>query len=346
MTSVSLPTPGSGSGAPGGGRQIPDRLRSRLHRFAASWELMLFGVAVAIFILNALASPYFLDPWNLSDATFNFTEKAMIAFAMALLIISGEIDLSVAAIIALASTAMGYAVQMGADTPALVAVGLGVGLLCGVVNGALVTGLGLPSIVVTIGTMSLFRGISYIVLGDKAFTGYPASFAWFGQGYVWWVISFELVLFAVLAILFGLLLHATTFGRAVYAIGNNPVAALFSGIRVARVKFALFLLTGLMSGVAAVCLTSRLGATRPSIASGMELEVVTMVVLGGVSILGGAGSIAGVVIAALVMGLVTFGLGLLNVPGIVMSIFTGLLLIGVIALPRIARQILQRRKGT
>lgn len=343
MTSVSLPTPGSG--APGGGRQIPDRLRSPLQRIASSWELMLFGVAVAIFILNALASPYFLDPWNLSDATFNFTEKAMIAFAMALLIISGEIDLSVAAIIALASTAMGYAVQMGADTPALVAIGLGVGLLCGVVNGALITGLGLPSIVVTIGTMSLFRGISYIVLGDKAYTGYPASFAWFGQGYVFWVISFELVLFAVLAVLFGLLLHATTFGRAVYAIGNNPVAALFSGIRVARVKFALFLLTGLMSGVAAVCLTSRLGATRPSIASGMELEVVTMVVLGGVSILGGAGSIAGVVIAALVMGLVTFGLGLLNVPGIVMSIFTGLLLIGVIALPRIARQILQRRKG-
>ncbi|MGY4750192.1 ABC transporter permease [Pannonibacter sp. Q-1] len=343
MTSVSLPTPGSG--APGGGRQIPDRLRSPLQRITSSWELMLFGVAVAIFILNALASPYFLDPWNLSDATFNFTEKAMIAFAMALLIISGEIDLSVAAIIALASTVMGYAVQMGADTPTLVAIGLGVGLLCGVVNGALVTGLGLPSIVVTIGTMSLFRGISYIVLGDKAYTGYPASFAWFGQGYVWWVISFELVLFAILAVLFGLLLHATTFGRAVYAIGNNPVAALFSGIRVARVKFALFLLTGLMSGIAAVCLTSRLGATRPSIASGMELEVVTMVVLGGVSILGGAGSIAGVVIAALVMGLVTFGLGLLNVPGIVMSIFTGLLLIGVIALPRLARQILQRRKG-
>lgn len=345
MTSVSLQTPGSGSGAPGGGRQIPDRLRSPVQRIATSWELMLFGVAVAIFILNALASPYFLDPWNLSDATFNFTEKAMIAFAMALLIISGEIDLSVAAIIALASTAMGYAVQMGADTPALVAIGLGVGLLCGAVNGALITGLGLPSIVVTIGTMSLFRGISYIVLGDKAYTGYPASFAWFGQGYVFWVISFELVLFAILAVLFGLLLHATTFGRAVYAIGNNPVAALFSGIRVARVKFALFLLTGLMSGVAAICLTSRLGATRPSIASGMELEVVTMVVLGGVSILGGAGSIAGVVIAALVMGLVTFGLGLLNVPGIVMSIFTGLLLIGVIALPRIARQILLRRKG-
>ena len=324
-------------------RVIPDRMHGRAARLLRSWEVLLLAVAVAIFVANALASPYFLNPWNLSDATFNFTEKAMIAFPMALLIIAGEIDLSVAAIIALASTAMGLAVQAGVGTPGLVAIGLGTGLACGAFNGLLVTRLGLPSIVVTIGTMSLFRGISYIVLGDKAFTGYPASFAFFGQGYVWWVFSFELVLFALLAVGFGVLLHATSFGRAVYAIGNNPVAALFSGIRVPRVKFVLFLLTGLMSGVAAVCLTSRLGSTRPSIAFGWELEVVTMVVLGGVSILGGSGSIPGVVIAALVLGMVTFGFGLLNVPGIVMSIFIGLLLIAVIALPRLAERLVARR---
>ena len=183
--------------------------------------------------------------------------------------------------------------------------------------------------------MSLFRGISYIVLGDSAFTGYPPGFAWFGQGYVWWVVTVELVIFALAALAFGIVLHRTNFGRMVYAIGNNAVAARFSGIRVERVKFILFLLTGLMSGIAAICLTSRLGSTRPSIAAGFELEVVTIVVLGGVSILGGSGSIPGVVIAALVMGLVTFGLGLLNVPGIVMSIIVGALLIGVIALPRL-----------
>ncbi|WP_331373272.1 ABC transporter permease [Sinorhizobium chiapasense] len=314
-------------------RNIPDRLQGRGARILKSWESLLLAVAVAIFLGNSLASPYFLDPWNLSDATFNFTEKAMIAFAMALVIISGEIDLSVASIIALASTAMGYAVQLGVDTPALVAIGLGVGLICGMVNGLLITGLGLPSIVVTIGTMSLFRGLSFIVLGDQAFTGYPESFAWFGQGYVWWVFSFEFTLFVVLAVVYGVLLHKTNFGRAVYAIGNNQTAALFSGVRVARVKFILFLLTGLMAGLASICLTSRLGSTRPSIALGWELEVVTMVVLGGVNILGGSGTIPGVVLAALIMGMVTFGFGLLNVPGIVMSIFIGLLLISVIALP-------------
>ncbi|MBD3625156.1 MAG: ABC transporter permease [Rhodobacteraceae bacterium] len=321
-------------GAPPG-RNIPDRLRSTLHARLKSWESLLLLVAVGIFILNTLASPYFLNAWNLSDATFNFTEKAMIAFAMALLIISGEIDLSVASIIALASTAMGLVMQTGAGTPLIVFTGLATGLACGAFNGLLVTRLGLPSIVVTIGTMSLFRGISYIILGDGAFRGYPEDFAWFGQGYVFWVITVELVIFAVLAVIYGVVLHKTNFGRAVYAIGNNSTAALFSGIRVDRIKLILFLLTGLMSGLAAVCLTSRLGSTRPSIASGMELEVVTMVVLGGVNILGGSGSIPGVVIAAFVMGLVTFGLGLLNVPGIVMSIFIGLLLIGVIALPRL-----------
>ncbi|BCG91029.1 branched-chain amino acid ABC transporter permease [Mesorhizobium sp. 113-3-9] len=320
-------------------RHIPDRLDKPLSSAIFSWEALLVVVAVAIFAINSFASPYFLDPYSLSDLTFNFTEKGLIAFAMALLIISGEIDLSVAAIIALASTMMGMAVQAGAGTPALVAIGIVVGLGCGAFNGLLVTRLGLPSIVVTIGTMSLFRGIAFIILGDQAYKGYPESFAFFGQGYVWWVVSFELMLFLIAAIVYWFLLHRTSFGRRVFAIGNNPVAAQFSGVRVGRIKFILFCLTGLMSGIASVLITSRLGSTRPSIAQGYELEVITMVVLGGVSILGGAGSIMGVVLAAFIMGLVTFGLGLLNVPGIVMSIFIGLLLIIVIALPIVWRRL-------
>jgi rhamnose transport system permease protein len=326
-------------------RVIPDRLDSPLRSALLSWEVLLLGVAVAIFIVNCFASPYFLDPNNLSDATFNFTEKALIAFAMALLIISGEIDLSVAAIIALSSTLMGAAAQMGVDTPGLVAIGVVVGILCGAFNGLLVTGLKLPSIVVTIGTMSLFRGISFIILGDQAYGSYPDSFAFFGQGYVVSVISFEFALFVVAAIIYWFVLHRTTFGRRIFAIGNNQVAAQFSGVRVARIKFMLFCLTGLMSGIASVCITSRLGSTRPSIAQGYELEAITMVVLGGVNILGGSGSIIGVVIAAFIMGLVTFGLGLLNVPGIVMSIFIGALLIIVIALPILFRMVRQRQRA-
>ena len=320
-------------------RHIPDRLDRPLSSAIFSWETLLVVIAVAIFAVNSFASPYFLDPWSLSDLTFNFTEKGLIALAMALLIISGEIDLSVAAIVALASTMMGMAVQAGAGTPVLVAIGIIVGLACGAFNGLLVTRLGLPSIVVTIGTMSLFRGIAFIILGDQAYKGYPEGFAFFGQGYVWWVFSFELALFLVAALIYWFVLHRTSFGRRVFAIGNNPVACQFSGVRVDRIKFTLFCLTGLMSGIASVLITSRLGSTRPSIAQGYELEAITMVVLGGVSILGGAGSILGVVLAAFIMGLVTFGLGLLNVPGIVMSIFIGLLLIIVIALPIVWRRL-------
>lgn len=324
-------------------RHIPDQVGSPLQRILRSWETLLLAVAIAVTIVNSVASPYFLDPWNLSDASFNFTEKAIIALAMAFVIIAGEIDLSVAAIIALASTAMGAAAQFGFGTVELTLIGLGVGLLCGACNGLLVAGFGLPSIVVTIGTMSLFRGLSFVILGDQAYKGYPESFAVFGQGYAFWVISIEMVVFLALALVAGLVLHRTIFGRQVYAIGNNSLAAQFSGVRVQRVKFMLFLMTGLAAGLASIMLTSRLGSTRPSIAQGWELEVVTMVVLGGVNINGGSGNILGVVIAAFVMGLVTFGFGLLNVPGIVMSIFIGLMLIGVIAIPILVRRVAARR---
>ena len=324
-----------------GPRVIPDRIAGA-SRWWRRWEVILIAVAAAIFLANAFASPYFLNPYNLSDATFNFTEKAMIAFAMALLIIAGEIDLSVASIIAIASTAMGAAAAAGAGPAVLIVIGIAVGVLAGAFNGFIVTRFQIPSIVVTIGTMSLFRGIAFVVLGDQVYRSYPADFAWFGQGYVWWVFSFEFVLFLGLAVVFGIVLHRTVFGRRIYAIGNNAVAAQFSGVHVDRIRFLLFVLTGLMSGVAAVLLTSRIGSTRPTIATGWELEVVTMVVLGGVNILCGSGTVPGVVIAAFVMGLLTFGFGLLNVPGIVQSIFIGTLLIAVIALPIVARKIAGR----
>ncbi len=328
--------------APGFGA-IPDRLPVGLGERLLRWEVLLLGFAALVFFLNTQLSPYFLDPWNLSDATFNFTEKAIIALPMALLIIAREIDLSVASIIALASTLMGAAATaVGAGPPELLLIGLAVGLLAGLVNGWLVTRFQLPSIVVTIGTMSLYRGISYIILGDQAYGSYPAGFEYFGQGYVVWVFSFEFLLFLALALVFGILLHKTSFGRRTFAIGQAPEAARFAGIDVERHKLILFALVGLMSGLAAVLLTSRIGSTRPNIATGWELEVITMVVLGGVNIMGGSGTVPGVFIAVFLMGLVTFGMGLLNVPGIVMAIVIGALLIAAIATPIVIQRLSRR----
>ena len=307
------------------------------------WESMLAAVLIVEFVFFASSSPYFLDVWTLSDASFNFTERAIVALPLALLIIAGEIDISVAAIMALASVAMGLAAAHGVDTPAVVAIGVGTGLVAGAINGALVTIGRVPSIVATIGTMTLFRGGAYAVLGDRVLKEYPASFAVFGQGYAFGPISLELLTFGLLAIAFALVLHYTRWGRAIFAIGANPIASRYSGIAVDRYKFVLFSITGLFSGLAAVMLTSRLGSTRPSIAQGWELEIISMVILGGVSVWGGKGTILGVVLAAVVLGLVNFGLGLLNIPGIVMSIIVGALLITVVAIPAIAERWPQAR---
>ena len=302
------------------------------------WETMLGAVLVLEFVLFSSLSPYFLSVDTLSDASFNFTERALVALPLALLIIAGEIDISVAAIIALASVTMGLGAERGVGTPGLAAIGLGTGLLAGAINGALVTVGRVPSIVATIGTMTLFRGAAYAILGDRVLKNYPESFAAFGQGYFAGPVSNELALFVGFAILFGLFLHRTRWGCAIYAIGANPVASRFALLPVNRYRFCLFALTGLFSGLAAVLLTSRLGSTRPSIAQGWELEIISMVILGGVSVWGGKGSILGVVLAALVFGLVTFGLGLMNIPGIVMSIFTGALLILVVAVPALVQR--------
>lgn len=309
------------------------------------WEVLLGLVVIADFLLNTRLSPYFLSPWTLSDASFNFTERAIIALPMAFLIISGEIDISVGSTMAMASVFMGLVAQAGFGTPLVIVTGLIVGFIAGCFNGVLVCVFRVPSIVATIGTLSLFRGIAYAVIGDGVLKSYKPDFAYFGQGYVWGPVSFELVLFLVLAIIFAIVLHTTVIGRRIYAIGANPIAARLSGIRVDSYKFWIFALLGMTAGLGSVLLTSRLGSTRPSIASGWELEVITMVILGGISIDGGQGSILGVVLSALLIGCVTFGLSLLNVPGIVLAIVTGGLLIFVVALSSIVGYSGRRRRG-
>jgi rhamnose transport system permease protein len=309
------------------------------------WEFILALLLVGVIIMGSVISPYFLDVWTLSDATFNFSEKALIALPLALLILTREIDLSVAAIIALSSLAMGLCAGQGYGPWSLAAIGMIVGLLCGMFNGVLVTKVGLPSIVVTIGTMSLFRGLAQVVLGDQAITTYPAGFSTIGQGYIlkWPPIAYSFGIFLIFAIVFAIILHRTATGRRLFAIGNNPIAAQFSGIAVERMKLGLFSLTGLMAGLAAVLLTSRIGSTRSNIALGWELDIITMVILGGVSISGGVGSIGGVVLAVFVLGLATLALSLINVPGIVISVLMGFLLILSIAAPIFIKRVMGLR---
>ena len=324
---------------------VADAAPRRLSDWLLRWETILVALLVLVIVGNTAISPYFLDIYNLSDATYNFAEKAIVALGMALLIITREIDLSVAAIIAVASLATGLAAEAGAPLAVLLMTGPAVGVVCGAFNGFLVTRIGLPSIVVTIGTMSLYRGLAQVVLGDQVIKNYPKTYTAIGQDYLinWPPLPHSFVIFLVLAIVFAVVLHKTAFGRKLYAIGNNPTAAKFSGIPVERIRFMLFILTGLLAGLAATLLTARIGSTRPNIALGWELEIITMVILGGVSIAGGSGTIPGVVLAVFILGLITFGLSLVNVPGIVISVILGCLLIVSIAGPIMARRILGRR---
>jgi rhamnose transport system permease protein len=298
------------------------------------WETILFIIFLLVIFINSNLSEYFLDPINLLNTTFNFVEKSIIALPMIFVIICGDIDISVASIIALSSVFMGLASSLGAGTFLLILIGIITGLLCGLFNGILITRIKIPAIAVTIGTMSLFRGIAYVILGDKAFTKYPTTFGYFGQGYIGnTMIPFQLILFIFITIIFGFILHKTTFGRKLYAIGNNANGAKFSGINVENIRLIVFSLTGLFSGLASVLLTSRIGSTRPNIANGWELEIITIVVLGGVSIMGGKGNIFGVIISIFLIGFLRFGMGLINVPGKVMNIIVGFLLIIAIMLP-------------
>jgi rhamnose transport system permease protein len=308
------------------------------------WEVFLALVVAFDFVLNVQLSPYFLSSETLADVSFNFTEKALVALPMALLIIAGEIDISVAATMALASVCMGLLAAKTSSLGVIVGCGLAVGLVAGAFNGVLVTRWRVPAIVATIGTMSLYRGIAYGILGDRVLKDYPTAFSFFGQGYIAGPVSFELLVFLLVALLCGVYLHRTEFGRRLVAIGSNPTAAELSGVRVDRYRYWLFIATGGASALASVLLTSRLGSTRPSIAQGLELDIISMVILGGVAISGGRGSIVGVVLAAILTGLAMFGLGLVNVPRVVMSMLMGALLILIVGLPILGQRLSRARQ--
>ncbi len=310
-------------------------LMRRLGALGGRWEAILLALLAVVVAGDSALSPHFLNLGNVLLSTFNFTEQAIMALPMIFVIVAGDIDISVASILSLSSVFMGMASAAGASTPVLVLVGIGVGGVLGLVNGLVISGLGIPSIAVTLGGLSLYRGLAYVILGNGVYTGYPRSFAVLGQGTVdaGGIFPLELAIFIVLAAVFGVVLHFTTFGRKLFAVGNNPVAARFSGIRVNRIRLVNFVLTGLASGLASVLLTSRIGSTRPDIASGWELSAITIVVLGGVSIYGGEGNILGVVIAVFLLGFARFGLSLRNVPGQVADIVTGFLLVVAVLLP-------------
>lgn len=300
------------------------------------WESLLVVLILLVSVVNARLSPFFLNGNNLLRTTSDFMEIGIMMLPIVFIIVTGNIDLSIASTLGLSASLMGYLFMGGWNIWLAVVVALCVAVLCGLLNGVLIARLKLPALVVTIGTLSFYRGLAYTLLGDQAARGYPPSFTYLGQGTIGNTrIPFALVLFIVLAIIFGLVLHKTTFGRYLYSIGNNQAASRFSGVPVDRIKIVVYVLSSVMSALAGFILAARFGSTRPDIGTGLELTVITVAVLGGVSIFGGSGTMIGAVLALVLVGLLRFGMGLINLQGQVQDMLIGLLLIISILAPRI-----------
>jgi len=316
----------------------------KIASWLVQWEVMLLALFVVFNVWMSLRTPHYLNVRNLFDMTPMLSVKAIVALVMTFIIITGNIDISVGSIMALSSVSMAALFASGLNVWAAALAGICVGTLCGALNGFIITRLKISAVIVTLATYSLYRGIACVILGDQAVSGFPRSFGYLGRGYVGDTpVPLVLVVFVVLAVIMGLVLHKTSFGRALYAIGCNERTCHASGIRVRRIKLLLFALSGCMSALAAMFLTSKIGSTRPNIATGFELEIITIVILGGVMITGGVGRMWGVILSIFLVGTIRYGLGLHNVPGQFMLIVIGSLLIVSILVNNLTRRYARAR---
>jgi rhamnose transport system permease protein len=292
---------------------------------------------IATVLLGAITSKQFLTASNIfSNVSLLYGELAIMTLPMTLIILSGEIDLSIASILALSSSLVGYLWSNHWPMPLVIACVLGVGLLCGAVNGLLVTRLGLPSLAVTIGTKTLYAGIAEIILGPAIITSFPSSYTNIGVNpvpHTFGLLSYSALIFIILAIIFGVVLHSTPFGRSIVAIGWNKEAAQFAGIRVKRAKTLLFMVSGLMGALAGILYTFRLSTAESNNGIDLVLPVIAVVLLGGVSIFGGKGSIIGVLLAVLVYCGLQSALLLTNFNANALEIVTGGLLLLSVLIP-------------
>lgn len=317
-----------------------------LKKFLLRWEAVLVLVLLLVNVFNAMSSPYYLSVTGLLDATRDFMDKSFIVFPMAMIILMGEIDISVGATIALSSIIMGVAYNAGQGIPMVAALLLAllVGTACGLINGLLLTRFKeLSPMIVTLSTMTIYRGIAYIILKDQAAGKFPSWFQKFGWGTVG-PVPYVLIVFAILAVIFTIVLNKTKLGRRIYAIGSNRTASIFSGIKVDQIRILAYTLAGFMSGLTAIFLTSRMSSTRPNIGYMYELDIISMVVLGGISTSGGKGRLAGALISIFVIGYLKYGLGLNNISSQILMIVIGLLLIISVLTPNLVARF--KRKST
>ncbi|MEZ3160395.1 ABC transporter permease [Microbacterium sp. BWT-B31] len=309
-------------------RVIRDYAKPLWQRVLLTREMAIIALLIVVVLVASVAVRGFGQPITLNYLLLDIAPILLIALPMTLIMITGEIDLSVGSMVGLSSVVTGVAVNAGIPFEAAALLALVVGVVGGAVNGFFVTVVGLPSLAVTIGTLALFRGLAVGLLGTTAVTDFPELWTALAKAKIsGTTIPYIMVPFLILLVVFVVLLHFTSFGRGIFAIGLSKDAARFSGVDVERTKLILFVLAGLVSAFAGVFYTLRFGSARGDNATGLELQVIAAVVLGGVSVFGGRGALHGVVAAAVLIGVISSALRLANITSDVINIVTGVLLV-------------------
>lgn len=310
---------------------LADRVIERL----ATWEGFLFLVLVLLIIFNALSSPFFLTVSNQINLFQLSIEKVIVALIMTLVIINGEIDLSVASIMGFAASAFGWLFQSGVPAGWAIAIALTIGMICGAFNAFWIAWANIPSLVVTLAMLIAYRGFARVLVEDRGITDFPEWFDNLGQAPILGPFPLSMLIFFTLLVILFVVLQRSAFGRQLYFIGSNREVAEYSGVNVRRIKATIFIASGLISALAGVLFAARVGSVRGDVALGFELDIITIVLLGGVSIFGGTGTITGTVLAILIVLNLRNGMALANITGHLQTGALGILLILSVMVPTI-----------
>jgi rhamnose transport system permease protein len=300
-----------------------------------SWEGLLLATLLVIFTFNAWATPEFLTVGNQINLFQLSIEKIIMALVMTFVIINAEIDLSIGSMMGLAACAFGWLFIQGVPPGLCIVICLAIGLVGGALNGWLITSIGLPSLVVTLGTLIGFRGLARVMVEDRGINDFPDWFDALGQQGLVGPVPFALIAFVVLFVVLYIVLERSSFGRLTYVIGSNKDVAEYAGINTGRHKMVIFMASGLIAAFAGLLFAARVGAVRGDVGNGFELDVITIVLLGGVSIFGGKGTLVGTLLAILIVLNLRNGMGLLDITGHLQTGVIGILLIASVIIPRI-----------
>ena len=302
-----------------------------LVRASARWESLLVLLILGAGIWSWTLSPYFLRSANLLGLATPYVFMGVMAFGLTFVVVAGEIDISVASTMTVSAVSFAQIWHAGVNVWLAAAAALVIAMVLGLFNGLLIGVVGLPSLAVTLGTLAAYRGLAYVILGGNARSGFPFSFTKIGGGYIDNQLPNSLLVLLGSALVLGIVLHGTRFGRYLYTLGSNKEASRFSGVPDTRVRVTIFVISGLMAGIAGVVYLGYFASVQADAASGTELvTVVTAVVLGGVDIFGGAGSMFGVFLAVILIAVLNNGMQLANVGGAIQQIVIGGLLLGAI----------------